>query len=1809
MALEDVKLCCLQLDSDRITDRKKGSEQLRDLLNNPTIVANLDTRASGVFNWNQVFHSARTFFLKEAKRIEEDERNKPCCSQTVLTNRANLKRAAAALPKLVLNKSSLKAPLVSGANVVELVLTVLDRRRPYLLENFSGDFLQVANKYLLHHPTYYKEISPENWKELMKICIWLYENETASTDKLTLLKVVEGVVRCSRERESFHKPSSTNKVLCSVAKFLKKTLIRSSSLSSQYGIQSALLSLLLTFTRVMSGEWRNLLCSLSEETFNAVLAMWEPRSSSRQTHWLQYFNLIILIHHPQKDGEASGESEVKEDGMHWRRCLHHLYQLLVDYLDQLATKGRLGGTGQHTIPPLLVQLSARLCHKIFQDSGGYGVLDLTQVGSSLVEGTQTNGTGSTNSSKRRKIEVGLSPFTNMLRTEGCQVHFLPWYQILLELLNSYAGFFDFARCCLMLDAFTQVLAECRQSLVQDHILRCLKVLAVQYKRVCTENDFRRGLEGANWMPVWDRTLSLVGGKQCSTCGLQLLQTLIETELINPVPSVYKLFYQGRVDVTEAALSTLLTLITQLPPPKYFKNESALFSNEQMKESRITILHLLLPVPNEGVGGMSVLSLENPSILAHLLYCLCLHDPTCVADEFKRILKYKEDSNTKDANVEWLKQLENLYSFSSLVSLLPQVPHHSGGSNTKRRVERRGVMVMQEQHDQVTNRLVAFLNQLDSENTFEQPNGLELSLKVAELLVTFLLLLPDQRLEERLCAVLTLVTSGLEKLSKESESTRWHSLLPHLLSVYHLYLPATTIAEDLQDEETKNWSEKVREKLVPLTPPALYTLIMNLARDTLSKPVTDSQLAARSSFTQGSLSDSMELDFDLSGGEPLPARNDFQQFEDSDSNTLPEAVNEGQKLSLDDVSTWSPQNQCVWAGLTWLTAVCPTTSNLDSPTSTMNPGTTSLHQVINLVFDLTENTSLEMADIGMILKFVESLFVMKYSEDNVEDGLHMVSLVCSKHSADPQVAVSAVSTITALLRVNSVHLSSESRNNVVALTRAFITKLRSGIYDQSVSQAILNLSVQLCKVDSLDVWQRERSGEGGVCGQIPAFLSCHNHQLRISAATKIHCLLTKPYTSDAGCLDKIFQELYQAVLEALTLQDSVPDDLKRDETSGRVSGFCLTLGIIALHSPYLRSRALFALCHVVPEHKVDPALVARLVSRVAEGTGSSMVKLMREELPYLATQWVQHKHPIAEFPPALLACPDPVSFLTTYRNILLPSLLECDRSPALEFLENLAGTCGREAKDLFADNFSTLMAHIFPFIAAEQANYTSVSKARIQMAKKHYKLIEKELGENFSDHMNLHIGKVIAGVVQLAHNSELMIPGELVLAPNPPHFPPVFIHTTLSFIGRMFGENEPLFATLAKQRSELQVVLESVAVGVARSHTPPAARQALTALEVTIEAVLPCLIHHSRAAAPATVRSLIHTLTTYLPSLVKLAPYLADYCINLLSRVCSFTMENCPDQFIPIVPLIFARLLPLSKTESEVQEMCIKALGDILKSEHQGVQIALAALPPLPSEGEYEYLSELQKTHEKLAEECRGNMLLREEVETFLTLSRDQIHAHCLAHLFSLLEKNRSQVAQLYENAGAGRETTAHCLIHRLVTLASGNQEKVALEACRCLGKLGPASLGSSVFYIQDPEHYMDKSGDAESEATHKLLTELRRYLTDDDMEVVVAASRVLQKVLATHTGYTTLCHLSDATKQQLLLLTPVSAPKAKTTNIPGLDAIRYQEELTCSEKWFSGEGKYETWVSGLACTIIEAGYGSDVITHILPVCKIKVSQK
>ncbi|KAK7085688.1 hypothetical protein SK128_028563 [Halocaridina rubra] len=105
----DIRTSLNYMGSEKATERKRGSDRIMNLLNNQSVVATLDhnSKLGESLNWDLVFDHARLYFLKEANKLEEDERKSRDVSQTVLSNRETHKRHIASFPKLVLRTSSL----------------------------------------------------------------------------------------------------------------------------------------------------------------------------------------------------------------------------------------------------------------------------------------------------------------------------------------------------------------------------------------------------------------------------------------------------------------------------------------------------------------------------------------------------------------------------------------------------------------------------------------------------------------------------------------------------------------------------------------------------------------------------------------------------------------------------------------------------------------------------------------------------------------------------------------------------------------------------------------------------------------------------------------------------------------------------------------------------------------------------------------------------------------------------------------------------------------------------------------------------------------------------------------------------------------------------------------------------------------------------------------------------------------------------------------------------------------------------------------------------------------------------------------------------------------------------------------------------------------------------------------------------------------------------------------------------------------------------------------------------------------------
>ncbi|KAK7085687.1 hypothetical protein SK128_028562, partial [Halocaridina rubra] len=415
----------------------------------------------------------------------------------------------------------------------------------------------------------------------------------------------------------------------------------------------------------MANEWQTEVCRVGEETLESILSFWESVPSDLQNNLLEYLHLQILIHHPQRDGAFLEGSTYVHNNENWQRGLYHLYQLITQYVQMISSGKkfamRVPSDDHQMIPHVLVQLAARLCHKIFQDSSACGVVDITQFN---IPSTSTQGG---RSNKRRKIEIGLEYLVTMLREDGSSPNAIVWYQILHELLVSHRSFFSRDRCGLMLDLFTYILSTCTVISVQHHILRCLEALAHQYNIVYPECNTKEDLRYGKWLAVWDITLRLISGKQCSRIGLKLVRTLVHLSLVIPDTSIFKLFYQG-MNFDEEALATLKLLLCTVPLPSTFRIDSVVFSRSQHSDSRKSLLQAVLPSNPEG----PLTSLESPYLLGQVLLILRHRDSRHSLDEIQLALNC-EVSNF-DESLYPLQKLEELLIFSSIASNIPKHQH-------------------------------------------------------------------------------------------------------------------------------------------------------------------------------------------------------------------------------------------------------------------------------------------------------------------------------------------------------------------------------------------------------------------------------------------------------------------------------------------------------------------------------------------------------------------------------------------------------------------------------------------------------------------------------------------------------------------------------------------------------------------------------------------------------------------------------------------------------------------------------------------------------------------------------------------------------------------------------------------------------------------------------------------------------------------------------------------------------------------------------------------------------------------------------
>ncbi|KAK7083823.1 hypothetical protein SK128_022234, partial [Halocaridina rubra] len=562
------------------------------------------------------------------------------------------------------------------------------------------------------------------------------------------------------------------------------------------------------------------------------------------------------------------------------------------------------------------------------------------------------------------------------------------------------------------------------------------------------------------------------------------------------------------------------------------------------------------------------------------------------------------------------------------------------------------------------------------------------------------------------------------------------------------------------------------------------------------------------------------------------------------------------------------------------------------------------------------------------------------------------------------------------------------------------------------------------------------------------------------------------------------------------------------------------------------------------------------------------------------------------------------------ELLLPVAFEYDQ---LTCFETYSESKGQNIRKYLELSFPTLMAHIFPYIAAEQpAVREQLGLRKIQGAKLRYKQLEQLFGrDNFFRLITKHIGDITLGVAKLIHEPLTGVDFELIVTPNPPYFSMAVIKNALLYIGALFEASEKcvlgcdlldctLATVLKSTRADLHKVLFGVFENLAKSSTPHGARRALYSIAAVVEVLLEPSAGDLGDAAYYAVHFMSHTLTYYTSLLCEMAPYLSDYCNEILWKVCHYAFERYPMTLVPVIPKVVSRLLPFAKNSSSILKSTLRVLELVIKTTHDELRSVVVRLPPLPDDEDYTDLGHLRIVQSQLASE---NHSLYEKVENFLT--QNYIDSHFLGYLWKEIKISRRALKEIFSKRGVDDESLGHQLMHRLVGFASSSDEKIAIEATKCLGELGPVSLETPVFFIKEENSsQVQYVNNHDIKEIAEIIVILSRYLMSEDIKVVEATSSALFKILSTQEGVAALLELEDCVCKKLFPFRHRDKPKISAFKCSDIDAETYKALIENPDVWFC-QTSYAAWVTELTCLLISAGCGNEVLQFILPVCRCK----
>ncbi|XP_042136876.2 serine-protein kinase ATM isoform X1 [Peromyscus maniculatus bairdii] len=1831
LALNDLLICCRQLEHDRATERRKEVEKFKRLIQDPETVQHLDrhsdSKQGNYLNWDAVFRFLQNYIKKETECLRTAKSNVSASTQT---SRQKKMQEISSLVRYFIKCANKRAPRLKCQDLLNYVMdTVKDSSNGVA---YGADCSNILLKDILSVRKYWCEISQQQWIELFSVYSGLYLKPPQDMNRVLLARIIHAVTGgcCSQ----------TDGLPSKFLDFFLKAVQYARQEKSSSGL-SHILAALIIFLKTLAVNFRKRVCEVGDEILPTLLYIWTQHrlNDSSKEVIIELIQLQIYIHHPQgaKDPEKGAYESMK-----WKSILYNLYDLLVNEISHIGSRGKYSsGFRNIAAKENLIDLMADICHQLFNE-------DTRSVEISQSYTTQRESTDYSVPCKKRKIEVGWEVIKDHLQKSQNDFDLVPWLQITTQLISKYPSSLPNCELSPLLLILYQLLPQQRRGERTPHVLRCLMEVALcQGKKSNIESSQKSDLLKL-WIKIWSIAFRGISSEHTQTENFGLLGAIIQGSLIELDREFWKLFTGSACKPSSPSVCCLTSALSICVVPDSVKmgTEQSMYEVNRtfsIKESimRWLLFYQLEDDLEDSTDPPPVLQSNFPHlVLEKILVSLTMKNSRAAMKFFQSVPECEQHSQDKEepsfSEVEELF-LQTTFDKMDFLTTVKECAVEKFQPSV-------GFSVHQNLKESLDHYLLGLSEQLLNNYSSEITSS-ETLVRCSSLLVGVLgcycymgVIMEEEAYKSELFQkAKSLMQCAGESISLFKNKTNEESRIGSLRNVIQLCTSCLC-------KHTKHNPHKI-----------VSGFFLRLLTSKLMNDIAD---------ICKSLASCMKKPFEY--GEVHSVKDDADEnlmeaqgpsftslFSDHSASTVSDANDAGENQST--VGAMNPltadylskQDHLLLDMLRFL-CLCVTASQ----SNTVSFRAADVRRKLLLLLDSSTLDLTKSLHLHMYLVLLKDLPGREHSlpMEDVVELLKPLSLVCSLYRRDQDVCKTILSHVLPIVtNLSQGSVDTESTRNAqgqfLTVIGAFwhLTKEKKCI--SSVRMALVKCLQTLLEADPYSKWAilNARGEDFPVNEVFPQFLADDHHQVRMLAAGSINRLFQDVKHGDSSrCLKALplkfqqtaFKNAYSKAEEGIRKVSCDPQnpDLP-DEIHNRKSVLLMVTAVVLHCSPVYEKQALFALCKSVKENGLEPHLVKKVLEKVSKSFGCRCLEdFMASHLDYLILEWLNlqdTEYNLSSFPFILLNYTSVEDFYRYCYKVLIPHLVIRSQFDEVKSIANQIQKCW---KSLLIDCFPKILVHILPYFAYEGTGDSSITQNR-ETATKVYDTLKSEdfLGKQIDQVFINNLPEIVVELLMTLHetaesdasqNTDLGdFSGDLDPAPNPPYFPSHVIKATFAYISNCHKTKfKSILEILSKIPDSYQKILLAICEQAAETNNVYKKHRILKIYHLFVSLLLKDIKSSLGGAWAFVLRDVIYTLIHYInkrPShFTDISLHSFSICCDLLSRVCHTAVTHCKDALENHLHVIVGTLIPLVDYQ-EVQEQVLELLKYLVidNKDNENLFVTIKLLDPFP---DHVVFKNLRLTQQKI-KYSGGPFSLLEEINHFLSVSAYNplplTRLEGLKDLRRQLEQHKDQMLELrrasQDNPQDGIMVKLVVSLLQLSKMAVNQTgEREVLEAVgRCLGEIGPLDFSTIAVQYNKDTAYTKAHGlpeDNELQWTLIMLTALNNTLVEDSVKVRSAAAKCLKNILATKTGHSFWENYKMSEDPMLTYLQPFRASRKKFLEVPRFVKEDVFEGLDDVNLWVPQSESHDIWIKTLTCAFLDSGgIKSEILQLLKPMCEVK----